>query len=75
MKKVFAVAVLLALSSEARSEDGPYSYEDLGKIISALCQKAAFGYRAEMDAACPQIGKRLEPMIAAEKAAKKEDKK
>ena len=72
MKK-FAILLLL-IASPARADDGPYSYEDIGKIITALCQKAGYGFRAEVEGTCPFILKRLEPQIAAEKAAKEEKK-
>lgn len=78
MKKIIFVLLLL-IAVPARADDAPYSYEDLGKIITALCQKAGYGFRAEVETSCPSILKRLDPQIAAEKAAKvaaekKEDK-
>jgi hypothetical protein len=76
MKKIALLIVFLSAGTARADDAQPYSYEDLGKIINALCQKAAYGYRAEIDSACPQIGKRLEPQISAEKKAaeKKDDK-
>lgn len=75
MRRLLAIGLLLVAGS-AHAEDGPYSYEDLSKIITALCQKASYGFRAEVEGACPQVLKRLEPQIAAEKKAveKKDDK-
>lgn len=66
MTRISAVMLLLFVTSAARADDA-YSYEDIGKIITALCQKASFGFRAEMESTCPLILKRLEPQIAAEK--------
>jgi hypothetical protein len=80
MKKLAAIFVIISISTPVRAQpaDVPYSYEDIGKIIAALCQKAAFGYRAEVETTCPLILKRLEPQITEEKkkaaAEKKEDK-
>jgi hypothetical protein len=73
MKYIAALALMFS-AGPALADDIPYSYEDLGKIITALCQKASYGFRAEIEGSCPLILKRLSPQIDAEKAAKKEDK-
>lgn len=76
--KSIVAAILLGVASPvgAQQVDAGYSYEGLGKVIAALCQKAAYGFRAEVDDVCPKIIKKLQPQIDAEKksAEKKEDK-
>lgn len=66
---------LLAGPASAQQADAPYSYEDISKIITALCQKAGYGFRAEVESTCPMILKKLEPQIASEKAAAKAENK
>ena len=75
MKNILILTILLFASSAYAEDKGPYTYEEIGKTIDALCSRAAFGYRAEAEMVCPEIKKRLEPQIAAEKAKKDGDKK
>ena len=78
MKRLIIIAALFLgpAVAQAQQVDGPYSYEDIGKIITALCQKGGYGFRAEIETTCPLILKRLQPQIDAEKksAEKKDDK-
>lgn len=73
LKSVLVVIVIACTSTLARAQSQitvPLSLEDQARIIPMLCERALFGYRAELQLPCDQIKAKLTQALADEQKAK-----
>lgn len=78
MRSTYLIVVFLGCSLPCQAQEKitvPLSLADQAKLIPVLCDRALFGYRAELQQPCEQIKAALAQAVANEEKKKTEESK